>query len=111
MRVSRLADAASLLTRSHRTVNRIFDQNFTFEKLGIGGLDKEFSEIFRRAFASRLYPGLMRELGMPHVRGMLLFGPPGCGKSLIAKKIGEALHAREPKVMSPAVQLCSVPRS
>lgn len=27
-----------------------------FEKLGIGGLDKEFTQIFRRAFASRIFP-------------------------------------------------------
>ena len=81
-------------------MNRIFDPGFSFENLGIGGLDTEFAEIFRRAFASRLYPGLMRELGMTHVRGMLLHGPPGCGKSLIAAKIGEALKAREPKLVN-----------
>jgi hypothetical protein len=27
-----------------------------FQELGIGGLDKEFDEIFRRAFNSRRYP-------------------------------------------------------
>ena len=29
----------------------IIQPDFTFEDLGIGGLDKEFSAIFRRAFA------------------------------------------------------------
>ncbi len=95
-----------------RKTNRIFDSGFNFEKLGIGGLDKEFSTIFRRAFASRLYPGLMREFGMNHVRGMLLYGAPGCGKTLIARKIGEALHAREPKVrvcLCVCVPVCCLP--
>ena len=87
-----------LLLLPHRTTKRIFDEGFNFEKLGIGGLDKEFAAIFRRAFASRLYPGLMREMGMNHVRGILLYGAPGCGKTLIARKIGQALHAKEPKV-------------
>lgn len=31
-------------------------QDWDFNKMGIGGLDSEFSEIFRRAFASRVFP-------------------------------------------------------
>ena len=38
------------------TPNSIFTSDFDFNKLGIGGLDKEFSSIFRRAFASRIWP-------------------------------------------------------
>jgi hypothetical protein len=30
--------------------------DWDFEKMGIGGLDDEFNAIFRRAFASRIYP-------------------------------------------------------
>lgn len=46
--------------------------------MGIGGLDKEFSDIFRRAFASRVFPpDVIEQLGMKHVRGILLYGPPG----------------------------------
>jgi hypothetical protein len=38
--------------------------------MGIGGLDTEFSEIFRRAFASRVFPpGLVEKLGIQHVKG------------------------------------------
>ena len=32
------------------------DREFNFEKLGIGGLDLQFEQIFRRAFASRVFP-------------------------------------------------------
>lgn len=34
----------------------IINPDFNFERMGIGGLDKEFSDIFRRAFASRVFP-------------------------------------------------------
>lgn len=75
--------------------------DFSFQKLGIGGLDKQFSEIFRRAFASRVFPPhLVEELGLKHVKGLLLYGPPGTGKTLIARQIGKALKAREPKVVN-----------
>lgn len=34
----------------------IINPDWDFQKMGIGGLDKEFSGIFRRAFASRVFP-------------------------------------------------------
>ena len=54
--------------------------------MGIGGLDKEFSDIFRRAFASRVFPpDVVEQLNMKHVRGILLYGPPG--KETMGKKV------------------------
>lgn len=81
--------------------NSVVRPDFKFEDMGIGGLDKEFSDIFRRAFASRIVPpGLAEKIGIQHVRGILLFGPPGTGKTLIARQIGKMLNAREPKVIN-----------
>ncbi|KIY52313.1 vesicular-fusion protein SEC18 [Fistulina hepatica ATCC 64428] len=81
--------------------NAILAPNFKFEDMGIGGLDNEFNEIFRRAFASRVFPpGLVEKLGIEHVKGILLHGPPGTGKTLIARQIGKMLNAREPKIVN-----------
>ncbi|KAJ9610661.1 transport between ER and Golgi ATPase protein [Cladophialophora chaetospira] len=81
--------------------NSIIAPDFKFEDMGIGGLDAEFVTIFRRAFASRVFPpGLVEKLGIQHVKGILLFGPPGTGKTLIARQIGKMLNAREPKVIN-----------
>nr|AAF27633.1 Sec18 [Komagataella pastoris] len=75
--------------------------DFKFEDMGIGGLDLEFTKIFRRAFASRIFPpGLIDKLGITHVKGLLLYGPPGTGKTLIARRIGSMLNAREPKIVN-----------
>ena len=47
----------------------IFLNDFDFEKLGIGGLDSEFNQIFRRAFASRIWPPhIIKQMGINHVR-------------------------------------------
>jgi vesicle-fusing ATPase len=88
-------------SKTRPAVNNIVQPGFTFEDMGIGGLDTEFSSIFRRAFASRIFPpGLVEKLGIQHVRGILLYGPPGTGKTLIARQIGKMLNAREPKVIN-----------
>ena len=49
--------------------------------MGIGGLDEQFVHILRRAFASRVFPPeVVDQLGVKHVRGLLLYGPPGKSK-------------------------------
>ena len=56
--------------------NAIIQPDFKFEDMGIGGLDSEFSAIFRRAFASRIFPpSLVEKLGIQHVKGLNYMGP------------------------------------
>jgi hypothetical protein len=63
--------------RSSVAPNLFKSKEVSFEKLGIGGMDRQFEEIFRRAFASRVFPPhVVKRLGITHVKGMLLFGPP-----------------------------------
>ncbi|CAM6026103.1 unnamed protein product [Sphagnum balticum] len=87
--------------RGGQSTNVFKGKDINFQKLGIGGLDDEFKDIFRRAFASRVFPPhIISKLGIPHVKGLLLFGPPGTGKTLIARQIGKMLNGREPKVVN-----------
>ncbi|KAK8133798.1 hypothetical protein PG984_005810 [Apiospora sp. TS-2023a] len=96
------ASTVNLKASSRRPVaNAILRPDFKFADMGIGGLDTEFSTIFRRAFQSRLMPPfIVEQMGLPHVKGLLLFGPPGTGKTLIARQIGKMLNAREPKIIN-----------
>ncbi|KAG9000183.1 transport between ER and Golgi ATPase protein [Tulasnella sp. JGI-2019a] len=96
-------DSAIKIKSSTRkpAANSIIAPNFKFEDMGIGGLDSEFGVIFRRAFASRVFPpGLVDKLGIQHVKGIILFGPPGTGKTLMARQIGKMLNAKEPKIVN-----------
>ncbi|AYV75575.1 MAG: putative vesicle-fusion ATPase [Terrestrivirus sp.] len=81
-------------------VPSLFKEDLNLQELGIGGLDDQFAEMFRRAFASRALPKKVIEgLGTKHVKGILLYGPPGTGKTLIARQIGKILNCREPKIV------------
>ena len=74
---------------------------FNFNELGVGGLDTEISNIFRRAFTTRLYPtAYLEKYGIHHVKGILLYGPPGTGKTLIARTLANALNVAEFKVVN-----------
>ncbi|KAL3090336.1 hypothetical protein niasHS_006788 [Heterodera schachtii] len=88
-------------SKGKSTHRSLINPDWDFQQMGIGGLDKEFSSIFRRAFASRVFPPeFIEQLAMKHVRGILLYGPPGTGKTLIARQIGKMLNAREPKIVN-----------
>lgn len=79
----------------------IFQSNFKIEEMGIGGLDAELTNIFRRAFASRRFPpSVIDKFGIKHVKGILLYGPPGTGKTLIARQLAKCLKAKELKIVN-----------
>ncbi|KAK3289508.1 hypothetical protein CYMTET_3063, partial [Cymbomonas tetramitiformis] len=84
-----------------RSLARVQSERLAPLTAGAGGLDKQFADIFRRAFSSRVFPQhIVEKLGIKHVKGMLLHGPPGTGKTLIARQIGQLLNAREPKIVN-----------
>lgn len=71
--------------------------NFEGESMGIGGLDAVLGEIKRRIWVPLAAPPtLLGELGISPVRGLLLYGKPGCGKSLLARTIGQVLSPSRP---------------
>lgn len=69
----------------------------------IGGLQREIQRIREMIELPLKYPELFEKLGIEAPKGVLLHGPPGCGKTLIARAVANETDAYFIHVSGPEV--------
>jgi proteasome-associated ATPase len=64
----------------------------------VGGLDSQIESITDAVELPFLHRELFEEHRLPAPKGILLYGPPGCGKTLIAKAVANSLSKKVSEV-------------
>ena len=67
----------------------------------IGGLEGVKRELIECVQMPVLYPEKFKEYGMNPSRGVLFYGPPGCGKTLMAKAVATECQANFISIKGP----------
>jgi proteasome-associated ATPase len=60
----------------------------------VGGLDEQIEAITDAVELPYLHRALFNDYDLPAPKGILLYGPPGCGKTLIAKAVANSLSQK-----------------
>ena len=75
----------------------------TFSYEDVGGLKREVQRVREIIELPLRYPEVFTRLGIDAPKGILLYGPPGCGKTLIARAVAHETNVRFFSISGPEI--------
>jgi transitional endoplasmic reticulum ATPase len=93
-------------TALHISENATEDEEGTTNCLtyeDVGGLDDEITRVREMIELPLRHPSLFKRLGIEAPKGVLLRGPPGCGKTLLARAVANETEAHFISINGPEV--------
>ncbi len=69
----------------------------------VGGLDREIQRVREMVELPLRHPSLFKRLGIDPPKGVLLRGPPGCGKTLLARVVANESEANFISINGPEI--------
>jgi len=97
----KITDETSVQVLSEPTPEKKGIPMITYED--IGGLHEEIQRIREMVELPLRHPELFQRLGIEPPRGVFLFGPPGCGKTLLAKAVANESDANFYVISGPEI--------
>eukprot|EP00866_Antonospora_locustae_P001712 jgi/Antlo1/1712/1570 len=96
--------ASNRLVITQDILEEVISENRSFSGItfdDIGALDKAKEALRMSVVLPSLHPDTFRKMGISKASGVLLHGPPGCGKTMLAKAVSNMSHCNFISVRGP----------
>ncbi|MEM3407616.1 MAG: CDC48 family AAA ATPase [Nitrososphaerota archaeon] len=99
--VVKITPKTNIIIQSRVLQEKALKASVTYED--IGGLKDEIQRIREMIELPLKFPEIFQKLGVEPPKGVLLYGPPGCGKTLLAKAVANESEANFILVNGPEI--------
>ncbi|MCS7136753.1 MAG: CDC48 family AAA ATPase, partial [Candidatus Caldarchaeum sp.] len=97
----KITPKTKLIIQSRALQEKALRTSITYED--IGGLQEQIQRVREMIELPLRFPELFQKLGIDPPKGVLLYGPPGCGKTLLAKAVATEAEANFILINGPEI--------
>ncbi|MEM3096061.1 MAG: CDC48 family AAA ATPase [Nitrososphaerota archaeon] len=99
--ITKITPKTKLVIQSRIVQEKTLRTSITYED--IGGLQEQIQRVREMIELPLRFPELFQRLGIEPPKGVLLYGPPGCGKTLLAKAVATEAEANFILINGPEI--------